>query len=474
VHRYELISCHDCGTLHRKRALRVRERARCTRCEAILYRGTSNDGHGRVNRMIAITLGALLTYFIAQFFPIVELEINGLTSSATMAGAIRVLWAEHMEAVACMVFLFTILFPLVEIGSLLYVTFGLSAGRQVPGFHRLLRAVQASRKWGMIEVLMIGILITLFKMTSLARVVPQPGVFAFGALTVLLAIVVCIEPRALWQLGDQVAPGTPPAVPVPVMHYRRHVPRPLPGTHPLAQQYVAVHARDGGHLLTCDACGLVNTAAASGGKRPKRQQCSRCGSTLHARHPNSIKLTWALLIAALILYIPANMLPVMYTRTLFGTEDDTILSGVALFWNSGSKFLAVIIFIASIAVPVLKLASLALLTATAQSASRWRPRQRTSLYRLVEFVGRWSMLDIFVVTLTVALVRFQTVAVITAGPGALAFGAVVVLTMLASMRFDPRLIWDPVVHELTTRGTEQSKPSASKPSSSVSSGEKYV
>jgi paraquat-inducible protein A len=472
VHRYELISCHDCGTLHRKRALRVRERARCTRCEAILYRGTSNDGRGRVNRMIAITLGALLTYFIAQFFPIVELEINGLTSSATIAGAIRVLWLEHMEAVACMVFLFTILFPLVELVALLYVTFGLSAGRQVPGFHRLLRAVQASRKWGMIEVLMIGILVTLFKMTSLARVMPQPGLFAFGALTLLLAIVVNIEPRALWQLGDQLAPATPPAVPVPVMHYRRHLPPARSGTHPLAQQYVAVHARDGEQLLTCDACGLVNTAA--GGQRAgrhKRQQCTRCGSTLHARHPNSIRLTWALLVAALILYIPANMLPVMYTRTLFGTEDDTILSGVALFWNSGSKFLAIIIFIASIAVPVLKLGSLALLTATAQSGSRWRPRPRPSLYRLVEFVGRWSMLDIFVVTLTVALVRFQTVAVITAGPGALAFGAVVVLTMLASMRFDPRLIWDPVVHELSTRDTAPSSTGASK---HLSSGEKYV
>jgi paraquat-inducible protein A len=157
-----------------------------------------------------------------------------------------------------------------------------------------------------------------------------------------------------------------------------------------------------------------------------------------------VRRTWALLIAAAILYIPANLLPVMYSRTLFGTEDDTILSGVALFWNSGSEALAIVIFIASIVVPMAKLGALAILAATAQRRSRWRPQQRTRLYRMVEFVGRWSMLDVFVVTLTVALVRFQSLAVITAGPGALAFGAVVVLTMLASMQFDPRLIWDPI------------------------------
>ena len=108
------------------------------------------------------------------------------------------------------------------------------------------------------------------------------------------------------------------------------------------------------------------------------------------------------------------------------------------------RSLAIIIFVASIVVPVMKLVALAILAATAQRRSRWRPEQRTMLYRIVEFVGRWSMLDIFVITLTVALVRFQSLAVITAGPGALAFCAVVVLTMMASMQFDPRLIWDPV------------------------------
>jgi paraquat-inducible protein A len=200
-------------------------------------------------------------------------------------------------------------------------------------------------------------------------------------------------------------------------------------------------AADAGYV-SCHACGHVQPHV-----RPPagaHVRCGRCGSPMHERNPDSIMRTWALLIAAALLYIPANLLPVMHTTSLVGDEDDTIMSGVVYFWTSGSWPLAIIVFIASILVPMLKLSVLALLTFTSQRRSTWRPVERTKLYRLVEFIGRWSMLDVFVVTLTVALVRFQSLAVITAGPGAIAFGSVVILTMIASMQFDPRLIWDPV------------------------------
>ncbi len=190
-------------------------------------------------------------------------------------------------------------------------------------------------------------------------------------------------------------------------------------------------------MVSCRACGRVTPRASA-------QRCARCGAGLRLRIPNSITRSWALLIAATILYIPANLLPIMRTVSLLGEQDDTIMSGVVYFWISGEWPLAMVIFVASILVPMLKLSVLLLLTITAQRRSAWRPLQRTQLYRLVEHIGRWSMLDIFVVTLTVALVHFRSLAVITAGPGALAFGAVVILTMLASMQFDPRLIWDPV------------------------------
>jgi paraquat-inducible protein A len=374
--------------------------------------------------MVAFLLGTLLVYLIAQFFPIIELDLNGQRIGATLAGAIRVLWQENMQVIAAMVFFFAILFPLVEVGALLYLALGLRAGRVLPGFHRLLRAVQTARRWGMTEVLMIGILVTVIKMAGLARVVPHPGLFAFAVLTAMVAVAARFEPQALWALADRLAADDAYAGAAPA-----------PGAVLLPQAQA-------GTLVACHACALVNDTA--GIQAGARLRCARCASVLHRRHPDSINRTWALLAAAVLLYIPANLLPVMYTNSLLGTDGDTILSGVALFWHSGSPGLAIVIFVASVMVPVLKLGALALLAFTAQRRSRWRPRQRTRLYRMVEFIGRWSMLDIFVVTLTVALVRFDSLAVITAGPGALAFGAVVVLTMLASIQFDPRLIWDPL------------------------------
>jgi len=197
-------------------------------------------------------------------------------------------------------------------------------------------------------------------------------------------------------------------------------------------------------MIGCHACGHVQAqaAATSAGRTGSPARCERCGAALHQRNPDSVSRTWALLIAAAILYIPANLLPVLHTRSLFGNEDDTIMSGVVYFWVSGDWPLAVIVFVASILVPMLKLTVLALLAWTTQRRSTWRPLERTKLYRIVERIGRWSMLDVFVVTLTVALVRFKSLAVITAGWGALAFASVVVLTMLAALQFDPRLIWD--------------------------------
>lgn len=192
--------------------------------------------------------------------------------------------------------------------------------------------------------------------------------------------------------------------------------------------------------MGCRACGLLAQRV----KTIDVQYCLRCGAPLHSRKPDSIVRVWALLVSAMLLYIPANLLPIMHTDSLLGNESDTIMSGVVYFWTSGSYALAIIVFVASILVPMLKLVILSLLTFTAQRRSTWRPEQRTRLYHLVESIGRWSMLDIFVIALTVALVRFQSLAVITAGPGAVAFGSVVVLTMLASLQFDPRLIWDPI------------------------------
>ncbi|MFP5307197.1 MAG: paraquat-inducible protein A [Gammaproteobacteria bacterium] len=191
-------------------------------------------------------------------------------------------------------------------------------------------------------------------------------------------------------------------------------------------------------ILACHACGTVYRLPADADDA----YCRRCHVHLRPRKANSIARTWAFLIAAAILYLPANLIPIMHTSTLLEQRSDTIVSGVIALWEAGSPEVAVIVFAASVGIPILKIAALALLLVTAQRGSAWRRPGRARLYRVLEFVGYWSMLDVFVVALLVALVHFRTFADIEPGGGAVAFAAVVVLTMLASKSFDPRLIWD--------------------------------
>ena len=191
-------------------------------------------------------------------------------------------------------------------------------------------------------------------------------------------------------------------------------------------------------LIPCHACGMVSRPAPSAGVA----HCLRCNARLHLRIPNSASRCWAFLIAGYILYLPANLLPIMYTGTLSGIRRDTIMSGIVYLWESGSWGIAVIVFIASIMVPILKLGALTFLLISVRGRSPWPQRERTMLYRLLKLVGRWSMLDIFVAAILTKLVQFRFLATVEVGPAALPFGAVVVLTMIAVMQFDPRLIWD--------------------------------
>jgi len=203
-------------------------------------------------------------------------------------------------------------------------------------------------------------------------------------------------------------------------------------------------------LLSCHHCGAVWRGA------QVHEPCGRCGTRLHRRKPDSLNRTWALIIAAAILYLPANMLPVMITRSIFGSQNDTIMSGIIYFWVSGAWGLAAIIFIASFLVPLFKLAAMSILALTAGRHSAWRRQERATLYRIIEFIGRWSMLDVFVVCLLSGLVHIQGFAEISAGLGIAAFAGVVVLTMLASLSFDPRLTWDdaPVEDNTQTAAAE--------------------
>jgi len=191
-------------------------------------------------------------------------------------------------------------------------------------------------------------------------------------------------------------------------------------------------------LVSCESCGLLSQPAGSA----EPGYCPRCGAALEWRRPGSIQTTWALVVAAAICYIPANLLPVLGTTTLGSTEYDTIMGGVVFLYTSGSWPLALIVLIASVMVPLGKLVALSYLLITVQRGSIRSSRERTRLYRMVELIGRWSMLDVFVDTFTVALVQLQPLMSVQPGLGVTFFAAVVVLTMIAASTFDPRLIWD--------------------------------
>jgi paraquat-inducible protein A len=193
-------------------------------------------------------------------------------------------------------------------------------------------------------------------------------------------------------------------------------------------------------MIACHSCHLLCKAEVI--DEGATAFCPRCGSLLHSRKPNSIARTWALIIAAFVFYIPANVFPITKVISLGKVQSDTIMSGVIYFVKSGSWPIALVIFVASVFVPLLKLFLLTYLLISVQRKSKWRPKDRTRLYRITEAVGRWSMVDIYVVTILVALVKLGSLATIEAGPGAIFFAGVVIITMFAAMSFDPRLIWD--------------------------------
>jgi len=193
-------------------------------------------------------------------------------------------------------------------------------------------------------------------------------------------------------------------------------------------------------LVPCESCHLLTRWQPP--QRNSDQLCPRCGASLHGRIPNSIMRSWALLIAAMVLYIPANVLPIMTVKSLGTGNPNTILSGIMELIHADMWPIAMVVLIASIVVPLLKISTLSYLLISVQRGSIKRRRDRTRLYRLTEAIGRWSMVDIYVVAILVATIQLGNIAQIEAGPAGIPFAGVVILTMLAASSFDPRLIWD--------------------------------
>jgi paraquat-inducible protein A len=413
----EVIACEECDLLQLGTPLTPGSTLRCRRCRAELGRSRTNGPE----YALAFTLASAVLLVISNVFPIVGLSINGNLVQTTLAGSVRMLYTHGTWPLAVLVLMTTMLMPVLQTLAMLWLLvplhFGRVPWRAVEGF----RLFQLSRPWGMTEVLILGLLVALVKLAHIAKVVPGTALWSFVVLMLLLAAAsAAFDPHEIWSRICAGKNGNGAWRP-----------------RPLKLRRSAVTASAYG-LVLCEECGLLLRDPARSGVHA----CPRCKAHLHRRKPASLSRTWAFLTAAMVLYIPANVLPVMNTSSLFGAQKDTIMSGVVYLWVSGSWPLAVLVFIASIVVPMLKILGLAYLAVSTQLHSQWLPVQRTRIYRAIELVGRWSMLDIYVITMLVALVQFHALATIEAGPASIAFGAVVVLTLLASMAFDPRLIWD--------------------------------
>lgn len=405
---HPLVGCELCGAVYARRPLRLGEMANCARCDTHLWRASRLDASG----WLALALAGLLVLVVANVFPIASLSVQGQTRSATLFEALLMTWQQGREGVALMAGLTALGLPLVQILVLIWVLAPLATGRLAPGFALASRLLGLVRPWCMVPVLLLGVLVSLVKLAGLARLQLEPGFLGLAVLTVLGTQLTRLSPHVLWRLVEDA--GLSPTM--------------------------ARTAGPGERTVLCHVCGLVHAVPAD--DEHGHTDCPRCDAIVHWRKPDHVARTWALLITASLLYIPANVWPVMQIGGVLGNSNHTILGGVIDLWGAGSWDLAVIVFVASVAVPMTKLLALAVLLICAQRGLTTNRPQRTRLYRLVEFIGQWSMLDVYVVVLLGALAHFPGLMQISTGPAAGAFGMVVVLTMLAAMSFDSRSAWD--------------------------------
>lgn len=399
--------CHDCDLLHDVAEVPPGSRALCGRCGAVLLANKPET----VERSIALALASLLFWIVANTFPFLTMEIGGRVEPSRLASGVGGLWADGFWELAILVLLFAVVFPFFKIASWLCVLVPLHLGRRPRYLAPLFRRVELLHPWAMTEVFLLGVLVSYTKIIDMASITLGPALVAFLALIVTMIWTdLSLDTTEVWDRIQ--APPDPPLA----------------------------HATAGTLLVGCHVCDLVTPVAGTGGAIHGR--CPRCGAALHHRKANSMSRAWALVVAAFILYVPANLYPVMILVSFGDATSATILGGVQELITAGMLPLALLVFFASITVPVLKLLGLGFLLVSVQRRSTWRTRERTVLYRIVESVGRWSMLDIFVLAILAGLVRLGNIATIEPGAGAIAFAAVVVITMFGAMCFDPRLLWD--------------------------------
>jgi len=413
VSTHGLIACHECDAVYRLEALPEGAAAHCSFCDAQLYKQVSSH---TLDQSMALHFAALMLFIIANTLPFISLKFAGRVETDMLMSGPMALFNVGMDGIGLLVLMTSILFPLLSMVAALYLLIAARLDIQPPGKGMVYRMVRFMEPWSMLGVFMLAVLIAIVKLLDLAEIEAGIALFAFAA---LLPVSVMAQQRfdssLFWP--HQFCEG---------------------GRDGGKNGEINPNSALKGGLLHCHTCALLVEQSKHG------SHCPRCGGHLHARKPDSLARTWALLIAAIVMLLPANILPIMTVIRFGQGEPSTILAGVVHLIGAGMWPLGLIIFFASIMVPVSKLVALVFLLFSVQRKSTWKPDDRTRLYRVTEMIGSWSMVDIFIIGILTSLVSLDALSTIRPGAAASYFAGAVVLTMLAAQSFDPRLIWDDI------------------------------
>jgi paraquat-inducible protein A len=394
----EWVACPDCGLGQHVPPLAIGHLASCSRCHCTL---AANPGYS-LNTVLAVAVAGLILLPFAILSPLFSLFAYGGMRQSWIYGGAQELWREGFFFLAAIVDGFSSAAPLAYLVLLVAVLSVIGLRAKSAWLGPAFRWSQWLRSWAMPEIFVVGGFVAYSRMEKIASVKIGYGSWAFLAASLaFLAIDFLLDRRAVWR---EIGPDSDS--------------NPSP------------------NAIACRACALLVPRASDG------EHCPRCGASLHHRKPQALARTSALVIAAYLLYIPANLLPVLTIENHGTVKSDTIMAGVKALADIGAWPLAVIVFVASIMVPLIKLLSLTWFLTAEMSAAHQLPVVRTRLHEIVNNIGRWSNIDVFMGSILVALVQFGVLYNVTAGRGATYFATVVLITMIASRCFDPRLMWD--------------------------------
>jgi paraquat-inducible protein A len=374
-----------------------KQTAMCRRCDSTL----AGPATGRVESPLALAGGALLLLLAAIAWPLMTVSSLGAARQSWLHTCVSALWDQGFLSLASLVAAFTVALPCGYLLMLIWVLLALRFDFGGP-LGSLFRWVQHLRPWMMIEVYLVGCFVAYSRIKVVATIeIGVGGWCLLGASLLFLLTLTQLDARTVWES--------------------------LP---------VDAAIGKGNETIACTVCDLIVTDAADGG------HCPRCAATLHVRKPDAIRRTTALVITGFLLYVPANVIPVLTTVRLGRSDENTILSGVLELVHNDLWPLAIIVFSASIILPLLKLCGLSWMLIATHLRSRRLLVGRTRFYRMIDLVGRWSNIDVFAVSVLIAALRFGALTEVHAGTGLVAFAAVVIITMVATSVFDTRLMWD--------------------------------